>query len=293
MELLYSLLILILTLTYILYRKVFFYWESLGILQFPISNHRRGNLNGLGTKYHMSKLLENYYKKTKELGQTCCGLYMPFTRVLLVCDLDLAKRILIEDFSNFANHGTYCNEKDDPVSANLFNLQNERWSQMRRIVSPIFTSGKLKMMFETIEDVADKMMNKIDENRDIEIRKLFAKYSTDIVGSVVFGIDINSLDSEVNKFLEINSKLYGNSSSLKRAFRYAYPNLAKKLGMTSLPALVSEFYLNITKQSVEFRENNTSFVRNDFLNLLIELKKQSLITNEQIAAQSLVFYIAG
>lgn len=58
---------------------------------------------------------------------------------------------------------------------------------------------------------------------------------------------------------------------------------------------VTDFYMNITKETVNYRESN-SIVRNDFLNLLIELKNSKSskpLTLEQISAQSFVFLLAG
>lgn len=58
---------------------------------------------------------------------------------------------------------------------------------------------------------------------------------------------------------------------------------------------VTDFYMNITKETVNYRESN-SIVRNDFLNLLIELKNSKNskpLTLEQISAQSFVFLLAG
>lgn len=275
---------------------MFYYWESLGILQFPITSFKRGNLEGIGTKYHLSQFYMKYYKMTKELGRSFCGLYFSFHRVLLICDLNLAKQVLIQDFSCFANHGLYCNEEDDPVSANLFALENSKWKSMRQLLTPIFTSGKLKMMLGTMEEVANTMLKKLDTINDVEIKNVFSRYSTDIIGSVAFGIDVNSLDFENihKKFKEINLEIYENREyMIKRMFRNEFKRLAKKLHMISLPESVSSFYINIARKTVEMRESDPSFVREDFISLLIELKKQNLLTIEQIAAQSLVFYVAG
>lgn len=298
MELLISLIVVICALVYYLYRRTFYYWESLGITQFPISTIKRGNLDGVGTEYHMSQFFVNYYKKTKELGESFCGLYFSITPVLFLVDLELIKTILVRDFNIFPNRGMYFNEKDDPVSAHLFNIENDQWRSLRQKISPVFTSGKLKMMFSTISDVADKLLAVIDkqmvETGQLEVKDTLARFTTDVIGSTAFGIDCNSFDDVDSKFYKMGSKVFTLRPRLiSRLFRTAFKDLSRKLRMKSLPEDISDFYLGITKETVEYREKNPSVVRQDFINLLMELKKQNIVTVEQIAAQSFVFFLAG
>lgn len=186
------------------------------------------NLDEVVIKYHMSHLLIKYYKKTKELGKSCCGLYLSANRVLLICDLHLAQRVLIKYLKYFVNRGFYSNQKDEPISGHIFNLEDERWRSMRNKMSPLFTSGKLRFMFPTIEEVADKMLNKLDElsNSSVDIRELIEMYAADTIGSIGFGIDTQSLDSQNAKFREINALIFSNKrSQLFRMFKYAFKDL--------------------------------------------------------------------
>lgn len=56
-----------------------------------------------------------------------CGFYNFIQPAFVVIDPDLAKNILIKDFNNFVNRGTYVNEEDEPLSGKksyLFYLFN-------------------------------------------------------------------------------------------------------------------------------------------------------------------------
>jgi cytochrome P450 family 6 len=298
MELLISLIVVICALSYYLYRKIFYHWERLGITQFPISTIKRGNLDAVGTEYHISQFFVNYYKKTKELGQAFCGLYFSITPVLLLVDLELIKDILVRNFNNFPNRGMYFNEKDDPVSAHLFNIENDQWRSLRQKISPVFTTGKLKLMISTICDVADKLVEVIDkqmeETGQLEVKDTLARFTTDVIGSTAFGIDCNSLNDVDSKFYEMGTKVFKIRPRLiNRLFKTVFKDLSRKLQLKSLPEDISSFYLGITKETVKYREKNPSVERQDFINLLLELKKQNIVTVEQIAAQSFVFFLAG
>lgn len=62
-------------------------------------------------------------------------------------------------------------------------------------LSPVFTSGKIKMMFEAVGAIGEKFITAIDKELKItsclEMRHLLAKFSTDVISSVAFGLDSN------------------------------------------------------------------------------------------------------
>jgi cytochrome P450 family 6 len=251
----------------------------------------------VGSKFHISKFLVDHYNKTKALKQKISGFYM-FTRpILMITDLEVVKAIMVKDFNIFPNRGLYFNEKDDPISAHMFNVENEQWRTLRQKLSPTFTSGKLKMMFSTIDDVSVKLMetlNKEAESGVVEIKDILARFTTDVIGSAAFGLDCNSLENRNSKFYEMGTKIFNSPSAvLKRTLRNSYRNLARKLKIKLLPEDVAHFYLSITKETVSYRESNPNIKRHDFMNLLVEMKKENIVTVEQIAAQSFVFFLAG
>lgn len=62
-------------------------------------------------------------------------------------------------------------------------------------LSPIFSSGKMKMMFDIVNAIGDKFVLAIDKElkitNDMEVRGLLARYTTDVISSVAFGLDSN------------------------------------------------------------------------------------------------------
>lgn len=55
-------------------------------------------------------------------------------------------------------------ERDDPISATLFNLEGTKWKFFRNKLSLTFTSGKLKMMYSSIEQIGDKFVAVLKEH---------------------------------------------------------------------------------------------------------------------------------
>merc|ERR1719323_1148319 len=78
---------------------------------------------------------------------------------LLINDLDLAKQILITDFDQFTNrrpfevkifHAQY----DDIFRKLLVTAEGEEWKQIRSLLSPIYTSAKLRKISKFISESA-------------------------------------------------------------------------------------------------------------------------------------------
>lgn len=72
-------------------------------------------------------------------------------------------------------------------------LNGAEWRERRVKLSPIFTSGKMKMMFDIVDNIADKFLSVMGEqlktSKSIEMRSLSAKYTSDVIGNVAFGLD--------------------------------------------------------------------------------------------------------
>lgn len=57
-------------------------------------------------------------------------------------------------------------------------------------------------------------------------------------------------------------------------------SIAKLLGIKTVPKQVENYFLRIVKQNIDYRESN-NVKRNDFMQLLIDLKSNSEELNEK------------
>lgn len=282
---------------YFYYRRLN-YWKLRGI---PHDKPHiiQGNLKGVGREFHEQDIYRNYYKKYKGKAPFV-GFYFFQAPMAFVTDLDLVKSILIKDFNNFADRPTYYNEKDDPLTAHLFSLKNPKWKELRQKLSPTFTSGKMKYMFPTLKSIGDKFVEVIkkqsEEQEAVDVKDMFARFTTDIIGSCAFGIECNSLVDVNAEFRTYGRRFFEevNQNNLKFGFGVAFPKFANKLGITIFPKSISDFFMNAIGDTVAYREKN-NVQRNDFMDILINLKNQSKdnISLNELAAQAFVFYLAG
>lgn len=163
-----------------------------------------------------------------------------------------------------------------------------------------FTSGKLKMMFGTIADVADKLIDKIQQESaatgQLEVKDILSRFTTDVIATTAFGLETNSLDDKNTKFYEIGLKAFASFSFFKRAFLMTFKDWGRKLHMTTTRKEIGDFYTDVVRGTIKYREENPQVQRHDFMNLLIKLKNSTgpdSLTFNQIVSQSVVFFLAG
>ncbi|XP_034652025.1 cytochrome P450 6a8 isoform X2 [Drosophila subobscura] len=292
--------------TYYVYRRLSFF-KRRGIPHDP-PHLIQGNVQGLFTKRNMHEILRDYYNKYRESKVPFVGFYIFQKPAAFILDLELVKHILIKDFSNFSDKGLFYNEKDDPISAHLFSLDGPQWRILRNKLSSTFTAGKMKFMYPTVVSVADELITvmheKVKKNASLEIRDLVSRFTVDVIGTCAFGIKCNSLRDENAEFLMMGKRSFVDKrhGSLLLAFMQSYPKLARRLRMVRTAAHIQEFYKRIVYETVAVREKE-NIKRNDFMDLLIEMKNQKVqlengevvdgLSIEEILAQAFVFFIAG
>ncbi|XP_055636295.1 probable cytochrome P450 6a14 [Toxorhynchites rutilus septentrionalis] len=262
-----------------------------------------GNSRTLGRTEQFAVMLQRFYNELKG-SNPFGGIYMFMKPVAIVTDLELLKCIFVKDFENFHDRGTYFNEKHDPLSANMFNLAGNRWKELRHKLSPTFTSGKMKMMFPTIV-AAGKQLNEfleemVEHEKEIEMKDLFARYTTDVIGTCAFGIECNSLKDPNASFRVMGRRIFSTPSGrVKRFLMSSVPKIAKVLGVKGIDSQVTNFFAGVTRETIDYRLKN-NVKRNDFMDLLMQLRNpdeeksgEGLLSFNEIAAQAFIFFLAG
>lgn len=82
-------------------------------------------------------------------------------------------------------------------------MEGQEWREHRVKLSPVFTTGKMKLMFEILDTIGDKLVEAVDKELKItdklEVRELLSKFTTDVISSIAFGIDSNCKSLAPNK----------------------------------------------------------------------------------------------
>lgn len=244
------------------------------------------------------------------------GIYLFFRPAVLVRDPELVKNILKTDFSSFTDRGIFSNAEIDPFTANIFTFPGEKWKNIRTKLTPTFTSGRLKEMYPNIlaigQDLQDYLKEFADKDKVFEIKEMTSRYTINVIASVIFGVDVNTIREPDHKFNKIGQQV--NFPYWMEALRvmamFLCPKLVEFFRIKNFEKEVPEFFMDIVQQTIEYREKN-NVTRKDVMQLLIQLRngaavkadddwevkteaeKDKLMTIQQIAAEAFMFFIAG
>ncbi|NXB36831.1 CP3AO protein, partial [Eulacestoma nigropectus] len=240
------------------------------------------------------------------------GIYDGRQPVLAVLDPILIKNILVKECYNiFTNHRNF--GLNGILGSALNVAEDEQWKRIRTVLSPTFTSGKLKEMFHIINHYGEKLVKNIEKkvanDEFVTVKDIFEAYSMDVVTSTSFSVNVDSMNnpndpfvSNIKKFLQFSflSPLF----LLIVLFPFVVPVL-EKMKVTLLPSDVMDFFKNVFTKMKKEREKDSSTDRVDFLQLMIESQNShdgsksaetnldQTLSDEEILAQALIFVFAG
>lgn len=283
-------------------KKSFSYWESLGVPhdkpEIPY-----GNARGLGKTSNFYYITQNLYNKYKGKCKIS-GMYLFVQPSCVAMDLDLIKTILVKEFASFSDRDFFTNEQVEPLTGHLVALNGDKWKHVRAKLTPTFTSGKMKYMFPTISMVGERLTEFVDRSiakeTDLEVKNILARFTMDVIGTVAFGIEcdtMNNIDNDFYRLSRIAMEKTRHGPQIMFLIRN-FKSLTKLLRIKILRDDVSEFFMDVVKRTIEYREKN-NIQRNDFMDLLIKLKTDGEneltegLTVNQIAAQAFLFFLAG
>ncbi|XP_034255739.1 cytochrome P450 6a2-like [Thrips palmi] len=307
---------------YAFLRRSLTYWRRRKVAFAPPSVPFGNYADTILGKKSLAMVVHDIYETHRD--QRYVGTYFMAMPMLQLHDVDIIRQVFIKEFQDFNGRGMHYDPSYDPLSGHLFQLSGPIWKNMRVKLSPTFTTGKIKYMFSTIGDCNDNLCEHIDANlaegRGVyteDIRDLVARLFTDVISSVAFGIESNSLKNPDSEFRRMGARIFEPclDVNLRHLLIFFGGGIMKTFSIRSVPAHIHDFFTRIVDEMVDHREKN-NVERADMLNLLIKLKNDGFVPvdgpgeersdsqdssskqvqkleKHQIAAQVFVFFLAG
>ncbi|XP_021267471.1 cytochrome P450 3A29-like isoform X4 [Numida meleagris] len=241
------------------------------------------------------------------------GIFEGRQPVMAILDPNLIKTILVKECYSVFTNRRFFGPRGRLESA-LFVAADDQWKRIRTVLSPTFTSGKLKEMFPIVKSYGDKLVKNIEKkvaNEELlDMKNIFGAYSMDVVASTSFSVDIDSMSNPSDPFVA-NIKKFLKFSLLNPLiifivlFPFTIPVL-EKMNVTLLPSEVLNFFSVIFTKMKKEREEGYHVDRVDFLQLMIDSQSSQdssksagekdsykSLSDEEILAQALSFVFAG
>lgn len=266
----------LLLLLYYLCTKNHNYWESRGV-PFEKPVFFVGNFYKiLAGKQHISYRMREIYNS---FNTPYIGIYIFHQPNLVIKSPDLVKKILVKDFDKFINRRVATNEAVDPIATHtLFSAQDQVWKNLRAKISPVFTSGKMKLMFPLMKECGSDLVDYLDKRNGevVEVRNMTKKFAVDIISSCAFGINAYCLKEESSEIMKVTTKLMDLKSFVRTFSIFSYffaPMFVDIFRLTFVDKTSSNYLVKIFNTTIKERQKQ-NIVRHDLIDLLNNLKQK-------------------
>nr|AEL88547.1 cytochrome P450 CYP6DJ2v1 [Dendroctonus rhizophagus]UUB32644.1 cytochrome P450 CYP6DJ2 [Dendroctonus rhizophagus] len=289
--------------TYVYFSYSFTYWKRKGAPylkpKFPLGNNDCFGAESLS--YGLETV--DWYKEAKEKGHKIVGTWNYSNPVLLLIDPEVIKNVLVKDFNHFTDRDFFHNPKHDPKNESIFVAENEEWRQLRQRLSPVFSTAKMRVMFELVNKCAAPMMQLFESYSQsvdpMDIKDVVAMFTTDVISCVAFGLDAGSFNPHEAKFRLIGRKFFESNLKTKMHLIIGRINVkvAQFLGMRVIPDFLTNFFTEVIAENARFRQEN-NVRKADLMQLLLDLYESSKgqddpFTFDNFVGNVIVFFLAG
>lgn len=284
-------LLLLLFCGYFLWHKLltrnFDYWKKRNIPfvepQLLFGNFREVFLYRINIGVH----LQNLYNKMKK--HRFFGIFILDKPVLIISDPELVKSILVKDFNTFADRASNVKEDQQEVTFHmLFFAKNPEWKEIRTLISPAFSSGKLKAMVPLMNESGENLKKYISKHSNeitcLEAKEVCAKYSTDVISSCAFGINSQCFEYEDAQFRKVGKVIFDCNlpNAIHQTCTFFAQGIANFFRLKMFDPKAMDFLSTTFLRTLEQRKNS-EVRRNDLIDIIRDIqKKTSFFENYKI-----------
>ena len=234
---------------------------------------------------------------------------------ILITDLDFARDVMIRHFDHFTdrrgvsglNTGTPVNRLTMSMATML---RGEKWKLLRSLMSPIFTSGKLKSMTGIVDSIAvelsQSLLEKAESGQEFEAKEALSDFTLEVIAACGFGFRAHAIESKENnqvfyygkitagflyapnlQFREMVHKLMGQGKrSLTGLLRVltilSFPKLAHFLKLSFFDPDTINYFTGIIRRTMETRKSEENPRRSkDLVDLALEALKGNVKDEEK------------
>ena len=202
---------------------------------------------------------------------------------VVIADADLLKDVLVRHFSHFMDRRPAIGDKY--TSKFLTSLCGSEWKHTRSIISPTFTSGKMKAMLHLMNECLEPMMNRIRRNngQDMDMKNLFGCFTMDVIAKCAFAVETNTHDDENHPFVVNAKKFFQFPVSRMFMFIFTPKFIRTRLGLSFMDPSAMDYFTGLGHHMIDERRKkgikagNRSY--NDFLQLMLEAGRE--LTNQE------------
>ena len=204
---------------------------------------------------------------------------------LVIADAGLLKDVLVRHFSHFMDRRLSFYAKY--TSKFLNQLSGSEWKHTRSIMSPTFTSGKMKAMLHLMNECLEPMMTRVRRNngKDIDMKDLFGCFTMDVIAKCAFGVETNTHNDDNHPFV-VNAKKVFAFPPLRMFMVIFTPKfITTRLRLSFFDPSAMDYLAGLGHHMIDERRKkgikagNRSY--NDFLQLMLEAGRELMDQDQE------------
>ncbi|XP_069131892.1 cytochrome P450 3A5-like [Argopecten irradians] len=244
----------------------------------------------IGNLFAMRKGIRAFHTDAIKKYGKVCGHYEMISSTLIVADKEMLREILVKQFNNFPDRLMIEGFNGD-LDHSLVSTKGNQWKHDRSIITPTFSSSKLRKMVPLVQQACDLLMKttkktmKNGEDDQVEMKRLFGGFSMDVISSTAFGIHVDSQNNPDDLFVKHAKQMFNISFTsspvvLLILFFPVLKPLLKKMGFAVFPTDSMVYFRKLTTQLMEERRKDKTTSRSDFLQLMIDSQEDGNISED-------------
>ncbi|XP_015117421.1 cytochrome P450 9e2 [Diachasma alloeum] len=225
--------------------------------------------------------------------------------IVVLRDIEVIKSVGVKHFDHFVDRTAMVDPEQEPLFGNnLAGLKGNKWREMRNLLSPAFTSSKMKGMFKLMSDCAKNFANHIANDTSSKpvtynTKDVFARYTTDVIATCAFGVAVDSMKNPDNDFYVLGKKasVFQGLALLKMQLMRTLPWVTKILGIHIIDPKIDKFFVELVQGTIDARDRQ-GIVRPDMIQLMMETRKNKegdgpVLDIRDMVSQAFVFFFGG
>ena len=205
--------------------------------------------------------------------------------VLVVAEPELIKQILVKDFDVFSERNCAVTARHPILRSNLVEAQVDDWRRIRTIVSPAFSSFRMKKMFPLVRECVIEFLEVLDnsstDSSEVNLVEAFGNLTMDVIATCAFATKVNAHRDPDNLFVK-NARIIAKPNMVKTVAIQLLPNFMVKL--LKIKSIFNEnsnqFFFDLTRLILKQRKTGSADAFDDFIQLLLKAEQNLLDLNE-------------
>lgn len=241
------------------------------------------------------------------------GYFIGENPYLVVNDLDVLKQAMIKDFSHFLNRPDMVLDVK-PLIYSILSLRGQRWKDVRSVLTPSFSSSKIKLMTSIMDQKATNMIQVVKQkaldSEMFDIYQVVQGLTLDVIADCAFAMKANCVRNPKDPFLLAVRNFFLHAHNKAVEFAIFVPLVAKILTFVAnflTAGQMTTMIVSNVKDVISQRRKNIHIRGNDMLQLMLDAaenreglvdgpsgkKKNVLLTDDEIIGNAYVFLLAG